>query len=573
MPLYLQASNISALVVCRSTATGRLAKTCKLLNHFGFPLKELKGKLTLGGVLKDGLCAGQHWGELRTHLTVATGGQLETVLEAACLVIQLRNSRVKKEHPFQQQLNILVVFRQNTPERWCLGKSITDPHRPHNGMESLNSPTLCVAGSFGFPDDGMTERARALKSKPNSNCRRKREFISDEKKDASYWEKRRKNNEAAKRSREKRRFNDLVLENRVLALNEENVQLKTELLQLKLRFGLISTAAFMEKSQQLSTASAKAAGHFYGSSDDSLYSSALSQSHHSEDSSETEQSSRDSASASASVAKYSPRGSLSDMSDASCRDSPMPQTLAEVQAVSRAYGDSPLQHHAEPKDPVPRGVILFSANGFTAVVPPQPLLSEQAEQTSSCNTEIPESPCTENTTNCQQEVLQVHPGYCAKLQSYRATTGYLEGPQAQKKHVQKELAPRSPFEGYSSEEPSWRYSLPPFPMPLDFHPDVRIAALPHKLRLKCRAHSSGVQDPFLVPSTPPTRCCQEAPIVPNWDSGRHREMSTLAQQALLLNEQERLLSQGSGLRLDSLASKEQVTRWDNACHANYPRPT
>uniref|UniRef100_A0A8D0DTT5 BZIP domain-containing protein n=1 Tax=Salvator merianae TaxID=96440 RepID=A0A8D0DTT5_SALMN len=61
-----------------------------------------------------------------------------------------------------------------------------------------------------------------------------KKFISDEKKDANYWEKRRKNNEAAKRSREKRRFNDLVLENRVLALNEENVRLKTELLQLKL---------------------------------------------------------------------------------------------------------------------------------------------------------------------------------------------------------------------------------------------------------------------------------------------------------------------------------------------------
>uniref|UniRef100_A0A803TNQ1 BZIP domain-containing protein n=1 Tax=Anolis carolinensis TaxID=28377 RepID=A0A803TNQ1_ANOCA len=106
-------------------------------------------------------------------------------------------------------------------------------------MENLSSSTLCVAGNFpGFHQDGMIQRARTLKGKPNANCRRKREFISDEKKDACYWEKRRKNNEAAKRSREKRRFNDLVLENRVLALNEENVRLKTELLQLKLRFGL-----------------------------------------------------------------------------------------------------------------------------------------------------------------------------------------------------------------------------------------------------------------------------------------------------------------------------------------------
>ncbi|XP_061414114.1 mucin-19-like [Lethenteron reissneri] len=68
--------------------------------------------------------------------------------------------------------------------------------------------------------------------------RRKREFTPSEKKDASYWDKRRKNNEAAKRSREKRRLNDLVLETRVLGLLDENARLKAELLALKFRFGL-----------------------------------------------------------------------------------------------------------------------------------------------------------------------------------------------------------------------------------------------------------------------------------------------------------------------------------------------
>uniref|UniRef100_A0A8C4YKR9 BZIP domain-containing protein n=1 Tax=Gopherus evgoodei TaxID=1825980 RepID=A0A8C4YKR9_9SAUR len=106
-------------------------------------------------------------------------------------------------------------------------------HPQPSRVAGLSSPGQCMAG--GVPPEGVMQRAR---------------FISDEKKDASYWEKRRKNNEAAKRSREKRRFNDLVLESRVLALNEENLRLKTELLQLKLRFGLISTAAFVEKSHQ-----------------------------------------------------------------------------------------------------------------------------------------------------------------------------------------------------------------------------------------------------------------------------------------------------------------------------------
>ncbi|XP_040892360.1 nuclear factor, interleukin 3 regulated, member 5 [Toxotes jaculatrix] len=182
------------------------------------------------------------------------------------------------------------------------------------------------------PESGARISRQAKGSKPTVTSRRKREFISDEKKDASYWEKRRKNNEAAKRSREKRRLNDMVLENRVMALNEENVRLKTELLQLKLRFGLISTASYMEKSQQISNSAAGGNSGSNGSStsgtpnsnaylSSSGYSSA-SQVMLNSDSSETEQSSR--GERHTTLHKYSPRGSVSDMSDGSSRDSPEP---------------------------------------------------------------------------------------------------------------------------------------------------------------------------------------------------------------------------------------------------------
>uniref|UniRef100_A0A8C6ZN43 BZIP domain-containing protein n=1 Tax=Nothoprocta perdicaria TaxID=30464 RepID=A0A8C6ZN43_NOTPE len=85
------------------------------------------------------------------------------------------------------------------------------------------------------------KRRRFLHSKLSGPSRRKREFMPDEKKDNMYWEKRRKNNEAAKRSREKRRLNDFAMESQLAALSEENAVLRTELLSLKLRFGLIST--------------------------------------------------------------------------------------------------------------------------------------------------------------------------------------------------------------------------------------------------------------------------------------------------------------------------------------------
>ncbi|XP_073331701.1 nuclear factor, interleukin 3 regulated, member 5 [Pagrus major] len=186
---------------------------------------------------------------------------------------------------------------------------------------SLPSPT---------PEAGARVSRQPKGSKPNAACRRKREFISDEKKDACYWEKRRKNNEAAKRSREKRRLNDMVLENRVMALNDENVRLKTELLQLKLRFGLISTASYMEKSQQITNSAAATNAAITGSSTNGTPNAYLSSSGYSSasqvmlnsDSSETEQSGR--GERHTMLHGYSPRGSVSDMSDGSSRDSPEP---------------------------------------------------------------------------------------------------------------------------------------------------------------------------------------------------------------------------------------------------------
>ena len=74
--------------------------------------------------------------------------------------------------------------------------------------------------------------------------RRRREFIPEERKDALYWEKRRKNNEAAKRSREKRRVNDYVLETHLMALKDENAKLSAELMAIKLHFGLTHPAGY-----------------------------------------------------------------------------------------------------------------------------------------------------------------------------------------------------------------------------------------------------------------------------------------------------------------------------------------
>lgn len=80
----------------------------------------------------------------------------------------------------------------------------------------------------------------------NVLCTRKqREFIPDSRKDDTYWDRRRKNNEAAKRSREKRRISDLLLETRVLELTRENALLHAELYAIKEEFGLPPSQHFI----------------------------------------------------------------------------------------------------------------------------------------------------------------------------------------------------------------------------------------------------------------------------------------------------------------------------------------
>uniref|UniRef100_A0A1A8H9A9 BZIP domain-containing protein n=2 Tax=Nothobranchius korthausae TaxID=1143690 RepID=A0A1A8H9A9_9TELE len=225
-----------------------------------------------------------------------------------------------------------------------------EAYSPYDG--SLPSPA---------PEGGARISRQGKGSKPTVTSRRKREFISDEKKDASYWEKRRKNNEAAKRSREKRRLNDMVLENRVMALNEENVRLKTELLQLKLRFGLISTSSYMEKSQQISNSIADAGAGSNGSGTNgstylssSGYSSA-SQVMLNSDSSETEQSSR--GERHTTLHKYSPLGSVSDMSDGSSRDSPEP--IGYIKTEPSSLDSAGLESNR-----IPRGIHNGILNGI-----------------------------------------------------------------------------------------------------------------------------------------------------------------------------------------------------------------
>jgi leukemia factor-related protein len=57
----------------------------------------------------------------------------------------------------------------------------------------------------------------------------KKQFVPDEQKDIKYWARRRKNNMAAKRSRDARRMKENQIAMRASFLEKENVKLRQEI--------------------------------------------------------------------------------------------------------------------------------------------------------------------------------------------------------------------------------------------------------------------------------------------------------------------------------------------------------
>lgn len=95
-----------------------------------------------------------------------------------------------------------------------------------------NTSSAMVSGPSSSQDCGsIAERAEANgfrvppKKRPHN--------VPDVQKDECYWEKRKKNNESAKRSREARRVKEEQIAMRVVFLEQENLQLRTELSLLK----------------------------------------------------------------------------------------------------------------------------------------------------------------------------------------------------------------------------------------------------------------------------------------------------------------------------------------------------
>ncbi|KAM4035724.1 uncharacterized protein ACNLHF_014827 [Anomaloglossus baeobatrachus] len=327
--------------------------------------------------------------------------------------------------------------------------------------------------NFSLMDEEQHSRGRAAGNQMGPGCgRRKREFISDEKKDASYWEKRRKNNEAAKRSREKRRFHDLVLEGRVAALDEENGRLRSELLQLKLRYGLIKAGSFLDAGHGLGGCKSGDSGSLLCTSENSSFSSSYLGMN--SDSSEAD------SGGGAANDSYSPRGSLSDLSDQSSRGSPVPSLYGDGRSMDNDFTNMcPVDDNTSSRLAAPRGgVILYRVGGLTVDPQTRHMASPELADLSPLKHLV-----SDNSPPPLRSSIFVHADSFQTQYQQLMKTVAAEGTGVL-------MSPKPLHSGYHSEDSGSEEGVSNF-SPLEcptYHDMAAAVKLPHKLRLKSRSH-------------------------------------------------------------------------------------
>lgn len=183
------------------------------------------------------------------------------------------------ERPFQSTTSTpsLTAYNTasvsgNTPSIYKMNVDATSLSNQYkNRMYNMSSNTMSNNVSAADSSSGSPPSSLPASVPPNANntsegyrsydeesgygagyipSRKQREFIPENKKDEGYWEKRRKNNEAARRSREKRRIHDMALENRIMDLTRENCKLRNELGLIKKKFGLPLEETFSNENNE-----------------------------------------------------------------------------------------------------------------------------------------------------------------------------------------------------------------------------------------------------------------------------------------------------------------------------------
>jgi len=136
----------------------------------------------------------------------------------------------------QPQPPLISPTQSVSPQVSPVGIRIPSPvqnnYRPNNADVLISTPRTADGKEFRF--DPTTRVFTEDELKPQPIIRKSRKiFVTADNKDMKYWNRRKKNNVAAKRSREARRIKENQIAMRANFLEQENTSLKTECRELR----------------------------------------------------------------------------------------------------------------------------------------------------------------------------------------------------------------------------------------------------------------------------------------------------------------------------------------------------
>ncbi|XP_060584963.1 protein giant-like [Ruditapes philippinarum] len=151
----------------------------------------------------------------------------------------LENLKISQEQAISRTCTSTTTTSPGSP----VSTSVTPMHLPgrNNGLNSniggfpieppssRSTPTDFTSDSSNNNSFTQSQSVHSL----TAGGRRRPRSLPDEQKDEAYWERRRKNNEAAKRSRDARRAKEDQIAIRAALLEQENLKLRVEVAALK----------------------------------------------------------------------------------------------------------------------------------------------------------------------------------------------------------------------------------------------------------------------------------------------------------------------------------------------------
>jgi hypothetical protein len=138
---------------------------------------------------------------------------------------------------FNQYRQQVLKTQDTDPRKRLLSNSHSSSNSTGSESTSITSGTNTATSQVNKSSTPHTPRpstpTTTSSASTSSSSRKRGKILPDEQKDQAYWERRRKNNEAAKRSRDARRAKEDEIAIRAAFLEQENLKLRVEVAALK----------------------------------------------------------------------------------------------------------------------------------------------------------------------------------------------------------------------------------------------------------------------------------------------------------------------------------------------------